>query len=118
MNLKIYTILDNGKQENERLLIKVLQDDNTNNYLVLDTTYGSDGKVSNKHKHPFWFPKVAVKKGDHVVLYSRKGTYSTEKHTDNTTIHYFFWNLDSCVWNNDGDKAYLLQIASVDSKSK
>lgn len=118
MSIKIKAILDNGKQENERLTLNVLQDDNTNNYVVLDTTYGSDGKVSNKHKHPFWFPKVAVKKGDLIILYSKKGNYKPVKNANGATFHFFYWNLDSCVWNNDGDKAYLLQIASVDSKSK
>lgn len=114
----INSIRDNGSQESERLIMSVLQNDNTNNYLVLDTTYGADNKVSNKHKHPFWFPKIEVKKGDLVILYSKKGRYHTVVNKDGTTSHFFYWNLESCVWNNDGDKAYLLEIASVDSKSK
>jgi len=118
MSIKIVAIQDDGNQEDERILMEVLQDDNTNNYLVLDTTYGSDGIVSNKHKHPFWFPKVSVKKGDFVILYSKKGNYNKFLNQRDTTSHHFFWNLESCVWNNNGDKAYLLEIASVDSKSK
>jgi hypothetical protein len=109
MNAKIRKIIDNGHND-ERILIDILADTDIGKFLVLDTTYTSSGDVSNKVRHPYWFPDKAVKKGDLVVLYTKKGKSSSTENKDGTTNHFFYWGLDSNVWNNDGDCALLLHV--------
>ena len=35
---------------------------------------------------------------------------------DGTRWHRFYWNMNTSIWNNDGDVAVLLQISGVDHK--
>jgi hypothetical protein len=32
------------------------------------------------------------------------------------TTFMFYWNSDVCIWNNEGDKAYLIKIEKKQSK--
>ena len=109
MEVKIRTIIDHGHND-ERIVLDVSEDTDIGGYLVLDTTYTSSGSVSNKVRHPYWFPDKKVKKGDVVVLYTRKGTKSDKSNTDGSTTFFFYWGLDNNVWNNDGDCALLLHV--------
>ena len=61
-------------------------------------------------RHPYWFPDQKVKKGDTVVLYTRKGTYNTKTKSNGTTSHFFYWGLNNNVWNDEGDIALLFHI--------
>ena len=109
MNARIRTIIDHGHND-ERIVIDITFDTDIGEYLVLDTTYTNQGSISNKVRHPFWFPDQKVKTGDVVVLYTRKGTKSSIKNANGSTSYFFFWGLDSNVWNNDGDCAIILHI--------
>lgn len=108
MNVKIRKTVDHGHSD-ERIILDVLEDEEIGNYMILDTTY-AEGDVSNKVRHPYWFPDQQVKKGDIVVLYTNKGPFSTIKNSDGSTSYFFHWGLDSNVWNNDGDCALLVHI--------
>ncbi|MGC4038409.1 MAG: hypothetical protein QM764_20765 [Chitinophagaceae bacterium] len=108
MKLKIRTITDHG-HDSERIAIDVEQDTNLNEYILLDTTY-KNGQLSNKDRHPYLFPDQKVKKGDVVVLLTKKGINTTESKANGSVIYFFYWGLDSNVWNNDGDSASLLHI--------
>lgn len=109
MNVVIDKIVDHG-HDDERIVLRVVAADDIGNYLVLDTTYSGDGGVSNKVRHPYWFPDQEVGEGDRVVLYTKKGTQYSKTNKDGTTTYIFYWGLDSNVWNNDGDCALLLHI--------
>ncbi len=107
--VKIRSIVDHGHQT-ERIVLDIIADSDIGEFLVLDTTYNSNGQVSNKVKHPYWFPDKEVQKGDTVVLYTKKGENSSKINTNGTTTHFFYWNLDINIWNNDGDCALLLHV--------
>jgi hypothetical protein len=123
MNLKIVGLFDHGKP-NERLTLDVLEDTNLKNYLLLDDTFSNDGKLSNKERHPFWFPDWEVEKGDVVNLYTHKGENHINlmklngKHIirfgKQPNVHLIYWNLKSGVWNKDGDEAFLIQLKTFD----
>ena len=115
MDMKLLRILDQGTNE-ERLVLKAIRSCNLNEYIVFDTTYDENGVASNKHRHLYVFPYIDVEADDTVVLYSKKGKYSTIKNENGTTSHFFYWNLDIHVWNNEGDTAYLLHYDAVDMK--
>lgn len=108
MKVKIRQVVDHG-HEDERIILDVADDTEIGDYVVLDTTYSTEGKVTNKVRHPYWFPNQGVKKGDIVVLYTRKGN-SNPVNKDQYTIWFYYWGLDSCVWNNDGDCAIIMHI--------
>jgi hypothetical protein len=54
--------------DDERIVISVLEDTNMRNYIMLDSTFKQDHKISNKDRHPYCFPTKAVSAGDLVVL--------------------------------------------------
>lgn len=47
MKIKIQEIKDRGNDE-ERIVLRVLEDCNLGRYLVLDTTFDKNGNISNK----------------------------------------------------------------------
>lgn len=114
MNLKLVKIADCGNDD-ERLVIKAVGKCNLNEYIVLDTTFGESGIVSNKHRHVYIMPDINVNEGDFIWLYTKKGNYHTHNNDSNTTTHNIYWGLDTHVWNNDGDKAYLIHYDDWDS---
>lgn len=107
MNIELIRIADRGN-DNERLIMRAVRECNLNEYIVLDTTYDEDGTVSNKLCHVFIFPNINVNEGDFIWLYTREGRYHTYNNNSNTLTHNIYWGLDIHVWNNDGDKAYLI----------
>jgi len=52
MGAKIIKIIDHGHND-ERIILSILEDTDTGNFLVLDTTYNSSEEVSNKVRHPY-----------------------------------------------------------------
>lgn len=106
MKLKITSIIDSG-HKSERIVIEVMQDTDIGKYLVLDSTYKAPGLISNKVKHPFWFPDMKVKKGDQIILHTKKGA-RTKKTVDNHTEYWFFWGLDCNIWNSNDNCAVVM----------
>ena len=107
MDLKLIKIADRGN-DNERLIMRAVRKCNLNEYIVLDTTYDEEGIVSNKHRHVYIMPNIDVNEGDFIWLYTRDGRYHTHNNVSKTITHNIYWGLDIHVWNNDGDKAYLI----------
>lgn len=118
MELNLNSVIDTGNHENERLVLDVVEDCNLKYFLIFDSTYKGEHKISNKLRHTYWFTSKEVKAGDLVVLYTRKkrtGEKEEIQNSDGTTSHFFFWGLDSYVWNNDGDVAGLMRIKTWDT---
>lgn len=116
MKLKIAGVFNHGDLDKEHVALNVLEDCNLSAYVLMDTTYDKDGKVSNKHRHVKWLPSVEVKKGNRVSVWTKKGTDTSLKADDGTVWHRVYWNMNTSVWNSDGDVAVLLQISGVDHK--
>lgn len=68
---------------------------------MLDTTFDKDGKISNKNRHVYVFANVSVKKDDYVVLYTKIGNNVVQNNADGTTSYFFYWNMQSRIWNNE-----------------
>jgi len=110
MNVEIISIHNHGDFDNEYVLLRALEGCDIGRYVLADSTYTSDGKVSNKLRHIYWFPDQAVKKGDLISLWTKSGKSTITESNSGTPIHRFFWGLQTAVWNDDGDCAALLEI--------
>ena len=116
MNVEIRYIKAPGDLGNERLVLKVLKDCDIGKFLTFDTTYTSDGRVSNRVRHPYWFPDKNVAAGDIVVLYTKVGRQSEKSNDNGTTSHFFYRGLERTIWNESGDCAIVLEISDWKSK--
>lgn len=106
--LKIIFVNNSGDLKDEHVYLKAEADCSLGDYLLTDSTYGSHEAPSNKLRHVFFFPALAVKKGEYVALWTRKGNYSVNPATTaKNSQHNVFWNLQETVWNITGDKAFL-----------
>lgn len=113
MDLKLIKIVDKNTNK-ERLVMYAFNECNLNEYIVLDTTYNEEGVISNRLRHVYIMPDIKVNKGDFVWLYTHTGDYHTHKNDSNTTTHNIYWGLDINIWNNEGDKAYLIHYDDWD----
>lgn len=109
MKLRIDAIHNHGDMDTEHITMTVLEDTNLHYYLVMDTTYSSAGKVSNKFRHTKWMPSVEAKEGDRVSLWTKHGKDTTVER-DGVTWHRCFWNSDAAIWNDDGEAAILFHV--------
>lgn len=116
MKLKIAGVYHHGDLNKEHVVLNVLEDCNLSAYVLMDTTYDKEGKVSNKHRHVKWLPALQAKKGHKVSIWTKKGTDQSSTAEDESTWHRVYWNMNTSVWNSDGDVAVLLQISGVDHK--
>ncbi|MCS4314425.1 hypothetical protein M2397_004745 [Pseudomonas sp. BIGb0381] len=110
MDIKVVSVHGHGKADEEYVLLKVSSDCDLSYYALVDTTYAGE-KITDKNRHVFWFPKHDVKSGDEIVLRTAVGKNSWSTSTTNRR-HTLYWNLKSAVWNDTGDAATLLRLAS------
>jgi len=116
MNVEIKLIRDHGILDDERLVLNVLKDCNIGYYIVFDSTYSSDGELTNLVRHSYWFPDEKVSEGDIVVLYTKKGNQSTKRNKSGNSSHFFYQGMDKTIWNQEKDCAVILEINSWQSK--
>ena len=114
MDVNINSIVDHG-HNSERIILDVVTDTDIGKYMVLDTTYTASGSVSNKVRHPYWFPDQPVKKGDTIILYTKRGSGGSVKDANGSVTYSYYWGLDSNIWNDDGDYALLMYIGKWQS---
>lgn len=118
MKIKIENVVDKGNLDRERVLLKVLSNEDLKNYVIMDSTFNSEGDISNTGRHAFKFPMKEVKKGDYICLFTKKMDTTSKSEFANSIgsiTHCFFWNREASVWNKNNDNCYLLYI--VDSKN-
>lgn len=111
--LKVHSVDGKGDLSKEGVWLSVSEDiSDLSYYLLCDTTYTADDKISNELRHTYWFKKKTVKKGDWVRLMTKNGTDASASNDKGTTTHTFYWNLGKTVWNKDGDAAILFNLSS------
>jgi hypothetical protein len=117
MDLEIISLYQ-GDGVDERLVLKAVADTDIGHYFVVDSTYNKDNTLSNHFRHTFWFPSQIVKKGELIVLYTKKGNNYYRKPTDKqpTGAHFYYWDVNHNVWNDDHDSVTLINACAWDSK--
>lgn len=116
MKVTIRSVHGHGDYDKEYVVLDVKDDCDIGRYLVADSTYTSETKVSNKLRHLYWFPDKQVKKGEIVVLYTKSGKNYSGTTDRGTPVHYFYWELGVPVWNDTGDCAVLIEANTWEFK--
>lgn len=110
--LKVHSTDGKGDLSKECVWLSVSEDiADISFYLLCDTTYTSDDKVSNELRHMYWFKKKSIKKGDWIKLMTKDGKDSSSNNDRGTITHTLYWNLGKTVWNKDGDAAILFNLS-------
>lgn len=110
MNIKIKRTVDNKNLEKERIIFNVVENDFLGAYIVLKTKKTGEKTVSSRTEGTYWFPDKDVKKGDLVVLYTKKGINTEKKNGDGTTTYFYYWQMENTLWNNVEDVVLLTRL--------
>ena len=119
MQLELKSFANAGVIDKERLVIRVLEDVNIGSYVVLRSKKSDKGKPVSGTKDAYWFPDVEVKKGDLIVLYTKRGTSSKKPLAIGEGMaHFYYWSKTSTFWGEDkNNTAVLICAESWTSKS-
>lgn len=117
MKIKIINAKDVGNIKKERVVLKATSRVDVGGFVLCEATSLPDGQVSNKVRHPFWFPDKVVNANDFVILYTKGGNDSDVQNKSGTTTHIFFWGQDEPVWSKDNSAIALFEIAGWDMKN-
>ncbi|MFA6524422.1 MAG: hypothetical protein WC264_01920 [Candidatus Paceibacterota bacterium] len=110
MKLKITRIIDVGNKEKERIVLKALDDVNVGSYVIFKSKKIGETMVSNIIPYTFWFKDQQVKKNDLVVVYTKTGIPKSILNATGNTSHFFYWNQNNFILNNDNDAIVLLNV--------
>lgn len=118
MKLEIKSFADIGDLANERVVLRVLADEDIGSYALFRSKAGEDGGPVSGQKTAYWFTDRIAKAGDLVVLYTKKGKSSKKLLTSGHTAHFFYWQLSEPLWGPDKENvAVLLEVNEWKSAS-
>lgn len=109
MNIKIVGIKNRGNLKKERIIIKALSNLDLGYYIVFLTKMTGEKSFSSEPKKVFWFPDKEINKDDLIVLYSKKGKKSIKENESGNTTHFFYWNLENPVFEDDKSHAVVIE---------
>ena len=89
--LEPLTIGNRGDLPNERVQLVVTRDVNTTFYILIATHELSPGRINSGFRTSYWFEPTDVKAGDHVIIYTKAGTYKRAPRPDGHFNHFFYW---------------------------
>ncbi len=85
-------------------------------YAIYDTTYDEERNVSNKWPHFYRFPNGEIMEEDgYICLYTDNST--TQAYIECRPIKTFHMGLQGNIFNEEGDRIYLIKVSDIDSKS-
>lgn len=116
MNLEIRSFADAGELSKERIVLRATTDVDVGDYAVFRSGVSSDGNPTSGRKSAYWFPNGAVKAGDSIVLYSKKGQKSTKRLEDGRTAHFFYWGKQEALWGSPEFCAVVLEVLDWEYK--
>lgn len=111
MDIEIVRVHNHGDASKEYVHLKAVADCNLQDYMLADSTYTGAGKISNEHRHTYWFPKTDVKKGENIFVWTKDGKNEPRFTESGARQHHFFWRSGAAIWNDAKDKAVLFFIA-------
>lgn len=114
MDLKIKQAKDTGNVEKERVILEVKADTDIGKYIFVKTEELTETTMASDLLHPFWLPDKQVKKGDLVVIYTKKGTAREKVSASAKTSHFLYLGQSTPLWTNKKDIALLLHLDEME----
>lgn len=109
MSLELRSIMRSGDIKNERITLRANSSLDLGDYVLLQTGFNGKEVTIDVH-NAFWFPYYEVRIGDLVVLYTRPGNESKKLlKSGSNHAHFFFWGLDSTIWNDEYKAAVIIR---------
>jgi len=109
MTLVLRNISDRGDAAKERVVIKAAADVDIGKYVLAQTMKVGD-QVLSTILRSFWLPDQMIKKGDWVVVYSKRGEQKEKVGDSGGTTYFFYWNAPQSIWAGDDTAAVLMHI--------
>jgi hypothetical protein len=109
MNVKLVSFADAGNIQKERVVFRATEDTDIGNYMVLCSQSDELGTASSGANTAYWFPDVAVKKEDLIVLYTKSGTDRKKDVTGGHTAYFYYWGSPEPIWNTTTATLVLLE---------
>ena len=116
MKIEFQSIVDKGVHQKERLVLKVMADTDIGDYLIIQTGF-NNGEVTIRTYHCYWFPYKSVSAGDIVVLYTKLGKTNERDLGNGRKVHFFYWDIESAIWNVEDRSPVVLHAPEWVSKS-
>jgi hypothetical protein len=112
MKFNVRGVREAGELDKERVVIDLLEDGNTGTLIVASTTQQSANSVSARISSPYWVPDQDVKKGDLLVIYTKKGSRNSKENTDGTTSYFFYMGRTEALYVGSDQTVAVFDIAS------
>lgn len=116
MRVQIQYVADRGDLSSERLVMRVRQDVDIGNFMLLRTGF-EDDEVTTEVSNAFWFPDKRLRAGDLVVVYSKRGRDKRRQIDNGRRAYFFYWDQDSSLWDDDHVAPVLLYAPQWASKA-
>jgi hypothetical protein len=112
LGLQLVEILAPGDIKNERVHLEATRDLNTSFFVVLATHEIPPDRVYAGKRPAYWFEPIDIKNGDHVILYTRSGSYSKKLRNDRTHYsHFFYWDYKNSLFDATTARAIILEVS-------
>ena len=116
MRVQIQYVADPGDLSRERLVMRVRQDVDIGDFMLVRTGF-EDDEITTDISNALWFPYKQLDAGDLVVVYSKEG-YDRQKRFDNgKRAHFFYWKQNSSLWDDEHVAPVLLYAPQWASKA-
>ena len=116
MRMRIQYVADPGDLARERLVMRVLRGVDIGDFILVRTGF-EDNEVTTDIRNAYWFPCERLKEGDLVVLYSKKGRDRQKELDDGRQAHFYYWDQDSSLWDDEHVAPVLLHAPRWESKA-
>jgi hypothetical protein len=116
MNLIIRRTRDKGDIEKERVILYSESVIDIGKYILFDSTYMGENRISNKLRKALWLPDIEINAGDLVVVYTKHGLQKSKTNEDGSQTHFVYWGLDNPIWNREKACPCLARISTWDFK--
>ena len=114
--MQIQSVADSGDLSRERLVMRVRQDVDIGDFVLIRTGFEHD-EVTTDASNVIWFPYQRLRAGDLVVVYSKRGTDGWKQLDNGHRECRFYWHQDSPLWNDDHVAPVLLYAPQWTSKA-
>lgn len=117
MNLEIDKFMDAGLLDTERVILKVVSNDDLGQYALFKTKRTDEKSVDSMITTAYWFPNQEIKKGDIVVVYTKAGIDNSQKNESGSMTHFQYWGKTAPLWKSADDSLVVLKTLSWRFKS-